>query len=228
MGSMVFASSEMLVSGLPLMMLLTSHNTVSRKSSFTVCSFMSELRILLLCGFAFRKFRLDGNSWAVEFPFYSLWFQFCDCPTVWWIPFFSAASLDGDLTSPTYKATNCVDAGVRIKAATSMCTARRVRQVNITPYLLMVLWPRLTSNGPKKSTPVLVKGGWSGMRRSSGRLAIFCSPTFPDILRNTVHLLMIFLIAELACGIHIHICISVAPTHICIHNGLFFDVDLPR
>ncbi len=63
---------------------------------------------------------------------------------------------------------------VSIELAISMWTARIVKQVNKTPYFLMILLPRLTLKGPKQSTPTYVKGGSDGVTRSTGRLAIFC------------------------------------------------------
>ncbi len=110
---------------------------------------------------------------------------------------------DGNLTSPAHKTTNCINAGVRCQglSATSMCTALRVRQVNTTPYLLTVLRPRLTSNGPKKSTPVFVKGGLSGKSLLQAGLPSFV-PNLSLILRHTVHLLIIFRNSRMACGIH--------------------------
>ena len=58
-------------------------------------------------------------------------------------------------------------------AAISIWTARDTRQVKSATHRLTELRPRLTSMGPKKSTPVLKKGGWSGLIRSDGRSAIF-------------------------------------------------------
>jgi hypothetical protein len=49
-----------------------------------------------------------------------------------------------------------------------------VRHVKITPYRFALVRPRRTSNGPKQSTPVNENGGFSGVVRSGGRLAIFC------------------------------------------------------
>lgn len=47
--------------------------------------------------------------------------------------------------------------------ATSMCTARMVRQVKSTSYLFTVSLPRRTENGPRKSIPTYVKGGLSDL-----------------------------------------------------------------
>ena len=58
--------------------------------------------------------------------------------------------------------------------ATSMWTARIFRHVKITPYLLIRPLDRRTWKGPKKSTPTAVKGGLSGIKRSSGKSAIIC------------------------------------------------------
>jgi len=59
--------------------------------------------------------------------------------------------------------------------AISRCTARIARHVKMTPYLFMRARPRRTWKGPKQSTPTEVKVGLSGMMRSAGKSAIFCS-----------------------------------------------------
>ena len=61
--------------------------------------------------------------------------------------------------------------------ATSMRTARTAKQVKMTPYLFTRLRPRRTWKG--QSIPTDVKGGRSGVWRSTGRSAIFCSQTRP-------------------------------------------------
>ena len=61
--------------------------------------------------------------------------------------------------------------------ATSMRTARTAKQVKMTPYLFTRLRPRRTWKG--QSIPTDVKGGRSGVWRSTGRSAIFCSQTGP-------------------------------------------------
>ena len=81
--------------------------------------------------------------------------------------------------------------------ATSICTARMDTHVKITPYRLTRLRARLTWKGPKQSTPTVVKGCWSGVRRSSGGSAIFCSRTGAWRRRQPTHLDSILLSAEL-------------------------------
>lgn len=71
--------------------------------------------------------------------------------------------------------------------ATSICTARMDTHVKITPYRLTRLRARRTWKGPKQSTPTVVKGGWSGVRRSSGGSAIFCSRTGAWRRRQPTH-----------------------------------------
>ena len=80
---------------------------------------------------------------------------------------------------------------------TSICTAQIAKQVKIIPYGLTRLRARQTWKGPKQSTPTVVKGGWSGVRRSSGRSAIFCSRTGAWRRWQLTHLDRILLTAEL-------------------------------
>ena len=55
------------------------------------------------------------------------------------------------------------------------------RHVDNTPYLLAVVRPRRTVKGPKQLTPASVNGGFEGVIRSSGRLAIFCALQVLDV-----------------------------------------------
>ena len=64
-----------------------------------------------------------------------------------------------------------------------------VRHVNKAPYLLAVVRPRRTVNGPNKSTPTDVKGGLEGVTRSCGKLAIFCCITGAWRRRQLKHVL---------------------------------------
>lgn len=80
---------------------------------------------------------------------------------------------------------------------TLICTMRIAKHVKIIPYCLTRLRARQTWKGPKQSTPTVVKGGWSGVRRSSGRSAIFCSRTGAWQRRQLTHLDRILFTAEL-------------------------------
>ena len=57
--------------------------------------------------------------------------------------------------------------------ASSMWTARVVRQVKSTPYRLTMLLALFTKKGPNRSTAENENGGWSGVTRSTGKFAIF-------------------------------------------------------
>lgn len=87
---------------------------------------------------------------------------------------------------------------VSSECATSMWTALLVKHVKSTPYLFALPRPLLTSNGPKKSMPVFVKGGLSGNNRPSGKFAIFCSPALACNLLHVLHSEIILCIAEQA------------------------------
>ena len=84
-----------------------------------------------------------------------------------------------NLAPSRYKSSLCHQKkeSVSKMCATSMRTARTAKQVNMTPYLFTRLRPRRTWKG--QSIPTDVKGGRSGVWRSTGRSAIFCSQTGP-------------------------------------------------
>lgn len=73
------------------------------------------------------------------------------------------------------------------ESVTSMWMAHTVRQVKITAYCLSVLLlPFLTKKGPKKSTLVLVKVGWSEHTLLFGRSDISCCTTGAWYLRHFI------------------------------------------
>ena len=83
-------------------------------------------------------------------------------------------------------------------AATSICTALRAKQVNITPYLFTLDLPCFTSKGQKQSTPTEVNGGSSGEILLNGKSAICWLAGTARTRLQTTHLAKIFHIAMLA------------------------------
>ena len=81
---------------------------------------------------------------------------------------------------------------------TSTCTARITKHAKMTSNIFTRLRSRRTWKGPKQSIPTDVKGGRSGVNRSTGRSAIFCSQTGPWWRRQSTHLESALLMTELA------------------------------
>ena len=209
-------SSEDWVIGLLFMMASTSHMTVWSPSSSSVCCCNTELNTFLIVRICLShtppwceaagvlKIHLIPFSVMVFCIF--VWSKFSNA----FRSSFSAATKFVPLSERNIFTCPLLHINLRMALmqesvsrlwAISMCTALTVRHVKITPYRLMRLLPRLISKGPKKSTPTLVKGGWSGCSLSSGRSAIFCLPALALSLLHTVHFEIILLTAALAWGI---------------------------
>ena len=82
--------------------------------------------------------------------------------------------------------TACMKESVSILQVHSICTALLAKHVKSAPYLLSSFLPSFIRNGPNTSTPQLVNGCPSNVL-SSGRSAIFCSPSFPLSNRHLTH-----------------------------------------
>ena len=158
-----FGSSETFVMGLSFRIASTSHKMVWSPSSSRICCFRTEVRTI----FTERIRHSQTQPWWEAAGMLKLQFMPSLTKALWILPWFKSARLSFssqfaptkfvmlsemiDETGPPLQINLCtafIEESASSVYVTSKCTARLVKQVKSTPYLLRWLLPLLTSIGP--------------------------------------------------------------------------------
>ena len=195
------------------MMASTSHRSVCRVSSFITCSLRraaKTFRVVLMHLSHIPPWWDAAGGLNIHFtPCWRnasrmrCWFHWV---MLLWISFSPPTNLvplslvirTGLPLLATKRRNASMNESVSREWATSMCTARTVRQVNKQPYRFTWDLACFTRNGPERSTPTWLNGGRSGVTLSSGRSAIFWSMARACLLLQSKHLSNTFLTLEFA------------------------------